>query len=469
MSFNFDNKNIIKNMYKGSFGIEKESLRVQKDGFLAHTAHPFGNNPHIDRDFCENQVEIVTDVFYDTSSAFSQLSELHNNVIKKLNSLETGGEILWLFSNPPYVKSENDIPIASFKGSLKGKEIYRKYLAEKYGKKKMLFSGIHFNFSFADELIECGFKESKSINFADYKNSLYLELAKKMTKYSWLIVYLTDASPIMDGSYFDDSAIGKDVVTPFSSARCSEIGYWNEFTPILNYDSLESYVGGIQQYIADGDNINIEKEPVQATKSRYLKERLSQPIVTKTALTHIRYATIGNIEYKNCHPYSKADNSSRRWTLIHNGTIFDYPPLCKFIKKQTGDTDSERILLYIIEQINNAQKATKNPLNAIERFSLLDGIVTNMSKENKLNLLIFDGEYMYAHTNYADSLHYLESDNGVIFSTLPLSDEGWKNLPMNTLFALKDGRLTFSGTNHRNEFFDNEETLKYLYQIFSDL
>lgn len=252
MSFNFDNQNIINNMYKGSFGIEKESLRVQKDGFLTHTAHPFGNNPHIDRDFCENQVEIVSDVFDDTESVFNQLSELHNTVVKKLKSLETGSEILWLFSNPPYVKGENDIPIASFKGSLKGKEIYRKYLAEKYGKKKMLFSGIHFNFSFSDELIECGFKESKSNNFADYKNSLYLELAKKMTKYSWLIVHLTAASPITDGSFFDDSAIGKDVVTPFSSARCSEIGYWNEFTPILNYESLESYVGGIQQYIADG-------------------------------------------------------------------------------------------------------------------------------------------------------------------------------------------------------------------------
>ncbi len=79
-----------------------------------------------------------------------------------------------------------------------------------------------------------------------------LELAKKMTKYSWLIVYLTAASPIMDGSFFDDSAIGKDVITPFSSARCSEIGYWNEFIPILNYDSLESYVADIQKYIADG-------------------------------------------------------------------------------------------------------------------------------------------------------------------------------------------------------------------------
>lgn len=221
--------------------------------------------------------------------------------------------------------------------------------------------------------------------------------------------------------------------------------------------------------LTDGNNINIEKEPIQATTSRYLRERLSQPIVTQTALAHIRYATIGNIEYKNCHPYSKTDNSSRRWTLIHNGTIFDYPPLCKFLKKQTGDTDSERILLYIIEQINNAQKATKSPLNANERFSLLDSIVSDMSKENKLNLLIFDGEYMYAHTNYADSLNYLESDNGIIFSTLPLSYEDWKKLPLNTLFAFRNGKLAFSGTNHKNEFFDNEETLKYLYQIFSDL
>ena len=252
MSFNFDNKNIINNIYKGRFGIEKESLRVNTDGFLSHTPHPFEHNPHIDRDFCENQVEIVTDVFDDTSSVFNQLSALHNTVVQKLKCLETGSEILWLFSNPPYVKGESDIPIASFKGSLKGKKIYRKYLAEKYGKKKMLFSGIHFNFSFANELLEYGFKESKMESFADYKNNLYLELAKKMTKYSWLIVYLTAASPITDGSFFDDSAIGKDVITPFSSARCSEIGYWNEFIPIFNYDNLESYVGGIRKYIADG-------------------------------------------------------------------------------------------------------------------------------------------------------------------------------------------------------------------------
>ena len=221
--------------------------------------------------------------------------------------------------------------------------------------------------------------------------------------------------------------------------------------------------------LTDGNNINIEKEPIQASKSRYLKERMSQPIITKTALAHIRYATIGNIEYQNCHPYSKCDSSSRRWTLIHNGTIFDYPPLNKFLRTQAGDTDSERILLYIVEQINIAQKEIGSPLSSEERFALLDGIIKDMSKDNKLNLLIFDGEYVYAHTNYADSLHCLEIDNGFVFSTLPLSDGGWRNVPMNTLFAYKDGKLAFSGTKHKNEFFDNEESVKYLYRIFSNL
>lgn len=252
MSLNFDTTLSIQNMYKATFGLEKESLRSDENGFLSHTKHPFIGNSHIDRDFCENQVEIVTDVWDSTDAVFKQISELHRTVVNELSVLESGKEIVWQFSNPPYVKGESDIPIASYKRSLKGKEIYRKYLAEKYGKKKMLFSGIHFNFSFGDELIEISRAENKTDSFYEHKNNLYLELAKKITKYSWLIVYLTAASPVMDGSYFDDTKLGKDVITPFSSARCSEIGYWNEFIPILKYDTLESYVGSIQDYVDKG-------------------------------------------------------------------------------------------------------------------------------------------------------------------------------------------------------------------------
>lgn len=34
--------------------------------------------------------------------------------------------------------------------------------------------------------------------------------------------------------------------------------------------------------------------------------------------------------------YTKKDDSGRRWTVIHNGTIFDYPPLYKYMKLQKG-------------------------------------------------------------------------------------------------------------------------------------
>lgn len=213
----------------------------------------------------------------------------------------------------------------------------------------------------------------------------------------------------------------------------------------------------------------IEKEPLQASKSNYLKCRLSQPVVSKNVFAHIRYATVGHIEYRNCHPYTKKDNCKRRWTLIHNGTIFDYSPLNKFIKLQNGETDSERILLYIVEQISLAQRACCRPLSPKERFRIIDNIVTSMSKNNKLNLLIFDGEYMYVHTNYKKSLHYLETENGVIFSTLPLTNEDWHPVPFTTLLAYKNGELAFTGTKHQNEYIDNEESMRFLYQIFSEL
>ncbi|MBQ9673793.1 MAG: hypothetical protein IJV39_04115 [Ruminococcus sp.] len=252
MGFNFENAYVKENMYKGFFGIEKESLRIDENGYLSHTSHPFLNNPNIDRDFCENQVEIVTNVCNSPDTVYDELSALHKKVVRELSVLETGKELLWQFSNPPFVKGDGDIPIASYYGKLKNKEIYREYLAEKYGKKKMLFSGIHFNFSFDDELIEYVFENSDYNSFGEFKNDLYLELAKKITKYSWLVVYLTAASPVMDGSFLDDLAIGKDVITPFSSARCSKIGYWNNFIPTLKYGSLKEYTDSINSYVCSG-------------------------------------------------------------------------------------------------------------------------------------------------------------------------------------------------------------------------
>lgn len=252
MRLNFNNTELQKEMFKGEFGIEKECLRVDNEGFLSHTKHPFEELKNIDRDFCENQTEFITDVFDSANAACEHLKELHCLALNRLEHLATGNEYFWCFSNPPYVKNQDDIPVASYTGKHKGKELYRKYLAEKYGKVKMLFSGVHFNFSFPHEFIEKAYAQHSGMNLSDFKNSLYLKLAAELARYSWLVVYLTAASPVINGSFADFSMREKDIVTKYASCRCSEIGYWNDFTPILDYSSLAAYTESVSVYVRQG-------------------------------------------------------------------------------------------------------------------------------------------------------------------------------------------------------------------------
>ncbi len=250
MSLDFNNPKIKERIFDVSFGLEKECLRVDQNGYLVHTPHGFDDS-HIQRDFCENQVEFVTDVFGSAEQVCAQLKSLHKTVQSNLAS-RSPKELLWSFSNPPYVRCADDVPIANFVGGQEGKSVYRKYLAEKYGKLKMLYSGIHFNFSFDNSILQAGYEQSGLDDFTDYKNSVYLELAQKLVQYSWLIVYLTAASPVIDCSFIEPNRLGRTVVTNFASARCSEAGYWNDFVPILKYGSVEEYVDSIESYIESG-------------------------------------------------------------------------------------------------------------------------------------------------------------------------------------------------------------------------
>ena len=130
----------------GLFGLEKESLRVLEDGTFAHTEHPFGDNDAIVRDFCENQTEINTGVHPTAQEAVQELYQHYITIQKTVRDLPVR-EYIWPFSNPPYIRNENDIPVASFAGMEQFKTVYRDYLSDKYGRYKMTFSGIHVNYS----------------------------------------------------------------------------------------------------------------------------------------------------------------------------------------------------------------------------------------------------------------------------------------------------------------------------------
>ncbi len=249
----------------------------------------------------------------------------------------------------------------------------------------------------------------------------------------------------------------------------------NSKTTVTCNETLKEFYGHSVKHphgwglaVMDNNDAEIIKEPMQASRSFYLHERLTVPVSGSTVLAHIRYATIGNIEYRNCHPFTGRDESGRRWTMIHNGTIFDYPPLQKYLKKQQGDTDSERIFLHILHEMNQRIR-NGSSLHSEERFQIMDELVTKMSVGNKLNLLLFDGRNFYVHTNSENTLYMSREKDFVKVCTTPLGKDEWEPVPMTTLLVFRDGNPVYTGTNHGHSYSYTQEDIDRLYQIFANL
>lgn len=225
-------------IFKGKFGLERETLRVDKNNRLAQTLHPF-DDENLSRDFCENQLEIITPVCNSIPEVMKKLEILDK---KAREILKQNQESIWLYSNPPYIENDEEIPIAKYDGVFSAKHDYRISLARRYGKRMMLYSGIHFNFSFADEYLE---------SLHEDKNQAYFRLSKQVSYYSWLLVLLMSASPIYDLSFEKNGAKGIKF-SEYASMRNSKKGYWNQFIPELDYSNLNTYIQSVQNYIKKG-------------------------------------------------------------------------------------------------------------------------------------------------------------------------------------------------------------------------
>ena len=71
--------------YKGSFGLERETMRVDRRKRLAVTPHPFEESRNITRDFCESQTELITPV---CSSVHEVMKELENRICERVSQLK---------------------------------------------------------------------------------------------------------------------------------------------------------------------------------------------------------------------------------------------------------------------------------------------------------------------------------------------------------------------------------------------
>lgn len=231
-------------------GLELESQRTDQNGHLSRRSHPFPNDRNIVRDFGEAQMEINTDP---ADSPEAALAALHQILGRVHRTLRPRGELLWPFSNPPAIRGEGDIVIAAFSGSQMDKYRYRAYLADKYGKYLMTFSGIHFNYSFPEYLLRRNHElEGGGDCFRLWRDRFYLALAEQVLSHSWVIVALLGASPLTDSSFFETGETGRTVFTGSASLRSGPMGYWNHFTPLLSYERMEDYTASIQRYLDSG-------------------------------------------------------------------------------------------------------------------------------------------------------------------------------------------------------------------------
>lgn len=252
---------------KANFGLEKENVRVTERGNLALTSHPkaFGDrekNAYIKTDFSESQLEMVTPVCNTLEEVYSFICNLN-----KVVSLEImkNGEFLWPQSNPPILPREEEIPIAKL--SNRADELYRENLSDKYGKKKQVISGIHYNFSFKEEFIKLLYKELKvEKDFREFKDDIYLRMARNFQKYHWLLIYLTGASPVFHESYIDEikkdgKKLGEDsyYIKDDTSLRNSSYGYKNKKDYYISYNSIEEYASDIKNLVNDKEIQNIKE------------------------------------------------------------------------------------------------------------------------------------------------------------------------------------------------------------------
>ncbi len=296
-------------LLEGHWGIERETQRVQVSGELALTPHPpiLGDkltNPMITTDFSESQLELVTPTFGVIEQAYESLYTIQAEAEAGI-----GEELLWSLSMPPKLPDEQQIPIAYFGETPEGKEkeIYRRGLALRYGKKMQMISGIHYNFSFSQSMIDYLYETfAAGRTETEFVNDLYFALARNALRYRWLLIYLFGASPTIDSSYHSVICKELDVIKKefpdcykliedferyAISLRVSRYGYssTNQTQRANTFNSLSEYIDSIrhlleqksEQYAAlgiykNGEQVQLNDHVLQKENEFYSVIRMKQ-------------------------------------------------------------------------------------------------------------------------------------------------------------------------------------------------
>ena len=249
----------------GLKGVEKESLRISPDGFLAQTPHPVAlgsalTNRYITTDFSEALLEFVTPAFPTTWETLRCICDIH-----QFTYAELGDELLWTSSMPCRIPPDRQIPLARYGTSNVGrmKTIYRRGLGYRYGREMQVIAGVHFNYSLpavfwpAYREIVGGDEDDR-----EFRSAQYLGMIRNFRRMGWLILYLFGASPAVCKSFAGAAAslpsLNADTwYQPWAtSLRMSDLGYSNK-----NQSAIHISLNSLDEYVRDLSNAICTPEP----------------------------------------------------------------------------------------------------------------------------------------------------------------------------------------------------------------
>jgi glutamate--cysteine ligase len=129
------------------------------------------------------------------------------------------------------------------------KHVYRRGLAERYGKTMQCIAGVHYNYSLPEDI--WALLDTQGGEPKDRRSRGYVALIRNFTRYSWLLMYLFGAAPALSKNFMGTRThalhnLDADTLyLPYAtSLRMSDLGYQNKAQSRLKpcYNHLDSFL-----------------------------------------------------------------------------------------------------------------------------------------------------------------------------------------------------------------------------------
>lgn len=221
------------------------------------------------------------------------------------------------------------------------------------------------------------------------------------------------------------------------------------------------------------------REPSAAAGSALVRFLESHGPATQLAISHIRHATWGAVQFSNTQPFMR-ELGGNTHVFAHNGFLNQIDTCSRLalgIDKPIGQTDSELAFCALLARMRPLWGADGLPTLAA-RMALLSVFAADLRALGAANFLYADGDALFAHGHlranqldgpleapglwtlrrhhtpaHAEPVHTagVVAEHGqtsaVLVASVPLSREAWKPMCAGELIAVRDGLVIATDFN----------------------